>query len=210
MKEDDKWVENLRNKLEDYSEPLPDALWERLEEELSAPRVIPMWRTRRFVAAAAVLVVAVSSLTFWFINSPTADYMRSNEALVEELDFSSTPDDEVLSSSEKIFSSDNSKMDSSDPVVASSPAKVCLAKIETPENHNQEVIAESEIMSIKEEDKVASARSFSMICSIKFFDSFTSAESTISFSISLMVMSLPFVYLILFSYPLSYHTRKLL
>ena len=104
------------NKLEDYSEPLPDALWERLEEELSAPRVIPMWRTRRFVAAA-VLVVAVSSLTFWFINSPTADYMRSNEALVEELDFSSTPDDEVLSSSEKIFSSDNSKMDSSDPVV---------------------------------------------------------------------------------------------
>ena len=52
MKEDDKWVENLRNKLEDYSEPLPDALWERLEEELSAPRVIPMWRTRRFVAAA--------------------------------------------------------------------------------------------------------------------------------------------------------------
>lgn len=109
MKEDDKWVENLRNKLEDYSEPLPDALWERLEEELSAPRVIPMWRTRRFVAAAAVLVVAVSSLTFWFINSPTADYMRSNEALVEELDFSSTPDDEVLSSSEKIFSSDNSK-----------------------------------------------------------------------------------------------------
>ena len=154
MKEDDKWVENLRNKLEDYSEPLPDALWERLEEELSAPRVIPMWRTRRFVAAAAVLVVAVSSLTFWFINSPTADYMRSNEALVEELDFSSTPDDEVLSSSEKIFSSDNSKMDSSDPVVSSSPAKFCLAKIETPENHNQEVIAESEIMSIKEEDKV--------------------------------------------------------
>lgn len=153
MKEDDKWVENLRNKLEDYSEPLPDALWERLEEELSAPRVIPMWRTRRFVAAA-VLVVAVSSLTFWFINSPTADYMRSNEALVEELDFSSTPDDEVLSSSEKIFSSDNSKMDSSDPVVASSPAKVCLAKIETPENHNQEVVAESEIMSIKEEYKV--------------------------------------------------------
>ena len=49
MKEDDKWVENLRNKLEDYSEPLPDALWERLEEELSAPRVIPMWRTRRLL-----------------------------------------------------------------------------------------------------------------------------------------------------------------
>lgn len=33
----------------------------------------------------------------------------------------------------------------------------------------------------------------------KFLDSFTSAESTISFSSSLMVISLPFVYLILFS-----------
>ena len=81
--------------------------------------------------------------------------MRSNEALVEELDFSSTPDDEVLSSSEKrYFHQIIQKWIFRNSVVASSPAKVCLAKIETPENHNQEVIAESEIMSIKEEYKV--------------------------------------------------------
>lgn len=158
MKEDDKWVENLRNKLEDYSEPLPDALWERLEEELSAPRVIPMWRTRRFVAAAAVLTVAVSSLTFWFINSPTADYMRSNEALVEELNFVSTPDDEVLSSSEKILLSGNSNMDSSTPVAVSSRAKVRLAKTEIPEDRNQEIVNQSEMMSINEGDKIGNKK----------------------------------------------------
>lgn len=158
MKEDDKWVENLRNKLEDYSEPLPDALWEKLEEELSAPRVIPMWRTRRFVAAAAVLTVAVSSLTFWFINSPTADYMRSNEALVEELNFVSTPDDEVLSSSEKILLSGNSNMDSSTPVAVSSRAKVRLAKTEIPEDRNQEIVNQSEMMSIKEGDKIGNKK----------------------------------------------------
>lgn len=158
MKEDDKWVENLRNKLEDYSEPLPDALWEKLEEELSAPRVIPMWRTRRFVAAAAVLTVAVSSLTFWFINSPTADYMRSNEALVEELNFVSTPDDEVLPSSEKILLSGNSNMDSSTPVAVSSRAKVRLAKTEIPEDRNQEIVNQSEMMSIKEGDKIGNKK----------------------------------------------------
>lgn len=87
MKENDKWVENLRNKLEDYSEPLPGQLWGKLEEELSAPRVIPMWRTRRFVAAAAaVAVVAVSSLMFWFVNSPTADYVRDQQPLAEGLE----------------------------------------------------------------------------------------------------------------------------
>ena len=84
MKEDDKWVENLRNKLEDYSEPLPDALWERLEEELSAPRVIPMWRTRRFVAAAVlsfgfnILMITYASsnsttpLTWFFLSFAAA------------------------------------------------------------------------------------------------------------------------------------------
>lgn len=60
MKDKDKWAMRLRDKMEGYSEPLPEGLWERMESEISAPRVIPMWRTRRFAVAAAVLVVAVS------------------------------------------------------------------------------------------------------------------------------------------------------
>lgn len=93
MKKNDKWVDNLRNRMEDYSEPLPDGLWERLEEELSAPRVIPMWRTRRFVAAAAIAIVAVSSLTFWFVTSPSADYVRDNQSLAEGLEQQHVPVD---------------------------------------------------------------------------------------------------------------------
>lgn len=93
MKKNDKWADNLRNRMEDYSEPLPDGLWERLEDELSAPRVIPMWRTRRFVAAAAIAIVAVSSLTFWFITSPSADYVRDNQSLAEGLEQQHVPVD---------------------------------------------------------------------------------------------------------------------
>lgn len=67
MKDKDKWAERLNKKMEGYSEPLPDGLWERLETELPPPhRVIPMWRIRRFaIAAAAALIVMVSGLAVW-------------------------------------------------------------------------------------------------------------------------------------------------
>ena len=66
--EDELWLKKIKDKLEDYSEPLPVAGWERLEKELSvsgAPitgphRMIPFRRWA--VAAAAVLLVAVSSV----------------------------------------------------------------------------------------------------------------------------------------------------
>lgn len=64
-KNDDKWIKNLHDRLEDYSEPLPDGLWEQLEDELAQPKVIPLWKRWPSVAAAAVLVLATSSLVFW-------------------------------------------------------------------------------------------------------------------------------------------------
>ena len=33
--EDELWLKKIKDKLEDYSEPLPVAGWERLEKELS-------------------------------------------------------------------------------------------------------------------------------------------------------------------------------
>ena len=61
--EDELWLKRIKDKLEDYSEPLPVAGWERLEKELSvsgAPitgphRMIPFRRWA--VAAAAVLLL---------------------------------------------------------------------------------------------------------------------------------------------------------
>ena len=68
-KEQDKWAESLRNRMKDYSEPLSEGLWERIEHDLPASRVLPFWRTRRFAVAAAVAVVAVSSVSIWFMTS---------------------------------------------------------------------------------------------------------------------------------------------
>lgn len=68
--------------MEDYSEPLPDGLWDKLETELeeqNKPKVIPLWR--RWQAAAAVLILLVSSLTYWFWSSPEADYQNQQLAV---------------------------------------------------------------------------------------------------------------------------------
>ena len=69
-KDEDKWIKNLRDKMEDYSEPLPAGLWEQLEGDLAQPKVIPFWKRWSSVAAAAVLVLAVSSLVFWKFKTP--------------------------------------------------------------------------------------------------------------------------------------------
>ena len=83
MKSEKEWINNLRNRMEDYSEPLPEGLWDKLSKELEepkTPKVIPIWR--RWQAAAAVLVLLVSSLTYWFWSSPEADF-RNQELAVE-------------------------------------------------------------------------------------------------------------------------------
>lgn len=47
MKSEKEWINNLRNRMEDYSEPLPEGLWDKLSKELEepkTPKVIPIWR----------------------------------------------------------------------------------------------------------------------------------------------------------------------
>ena len=81
MKSEKEWINNLRNRMEDYSEPLPEGLWDKLSKELEepkTPKVIPIWR--RWQAAAAVLVLLVSSLTYWFWSSPEADFRNQELA----------------------------------------------------------------------------------------------------------------------------------
>lgn len=68
--------------MEDYSEPLPDGLWDKLETELeeqNKPKVIPLWR--RWQSAAAVLILLVSSLTYWFWSFPEADFQNQQLAV---------------------------------------------------------------------------------------------------------------------------------
>ena len=67
-KDDDKWLKDLRERMEDYSEPLPEGLWEELEDELNRPKVVPFWKRWPSVAAAVALILVINSLTLshWF------------------------------------------------------------------------------------------------------------------------------------------------
>ena len=85
MEEKDKWIKNLRHRMEDYSEPAPANLWNQLEKELNGtPKIIPLWRRWQAVAAIAVLVV-ISSVTVWFWHSPSAEYIERKSVEVASL-----------------------------------------------------------------------------------------------------------------------------
>lgn len=85
MEEKDKWKDNIRNRMADYSEPVPAGLWGQLEKELDVPpRVIPMWRRWQSVAAVA-LVMFVSSLAVWFWHVSSADYIEQQTMKITAL-----------------------------------------------------------------------------------------------------------------------------
>lgn len=84
--EDELWLKKLKERLDDYSEPVPASGWKRLEKELSAAgKTAPVLRRiapfRRWaVAAAAALLVAISSVSLWLLQSPVGDEVRSASA----------------------------------------------------------------------------------------------------------------------------------
>lgn len=80
----DKWINDIRSRMDNYSEPLPVGLWEKIESEIStpAPKVIPMWRKWTSVAAAAALVLAISSVSVWYW-STDSELKEVNTALTD-------------------------------------------------------------------------------------------------------------------------------
>lgn len=83
MKDEKKWIKDLRSQMEGYSEPLPPGMWERVERELDTPKVIPMWKRWQAVAAVGLIAV-VSSLTLWFWFSPAADSLSRQGELARQ------------------------------------------------------------------------------------------------------------------------------
>lgn len=85
IKDKEQWMDKLKEKLENYSEPVPTFGWEQLEKELVSPaekRIIYPYRRWVAVAAVAILLIA-SSVSVYFLNSPVADEIRY--AVVPEL-----------------------------------------------------------------------------------------------------------------------------
>lgn len=78
MEDKELWMQKLKEKLEDYSEPIPASGWEQLEKELMPPVEKKIYPYRRWrVAAAAVLLAVVSSLSLYFLGTPAADEIRN-------------------------------------------------------------------------------------------------------------------------------------
>ena len=71
MEEKELWMNKLKEKLGDYSEPLPASGWEQLEKELMPPveRKIYPYRKWTVAAAAVILLALVSSLSLYFLGT---------------------------------------------------------------------------------------------------------------------------------------------
>lgn len=78
MEEKELWMNKLKEKLGDYSEPLPASGWDQLEKELMPPVEKKIYPYRKWtVAAAAVILLAlVSSVSLYFLGTPAADEIR--------------------------------------------------------------------------------------------------------------------------------------
>lgn len=68
---DEAWLKKIKERLDEYSEPVPSSGWERLERELPRQKTIPL---RRWMAAIAALLVGAIS----FIGIQLADDYVSN------------------------------------------------------------------------------------------------------------------------------------
>lgn len=84
--ENELWLKKIKDRLENYSEPVPASGWEQLEKKLPVTgkpmpvqhRMMPFrhWA----VAAAAVLLVAVSAVSLWLLQSHIGDEVRNTSA----------------------------------------------------------------------------------------------------------------------------------
>ena len=97
--EDEKWLKQIKERLDDYSEPLPQGGWERIERELEAPVLQPRqtWMLRPWVriAAAAVLLLGISAISLWLLQSPVGEEIRQMPPVAlqpDELPLPTMPD----------------------------------------------------------------------------------------------------------------------
>ncbi len=72
-KSKDQWLKAIKEKLENYSEPLPDFDWERLEHSIPLNKRRQAYKLslyRKWQAIAAILVIMImSGLMLWFIDT---------------------------------------------------------------------------------------------------------------------------------------------
>lgn len=83
MQKNDPWAEQFRQRMKGHTEPLPENLWEQLEQELPpAPtaRIVPMWKRWTAVAAAAGLLALISIGTLYYWNRSVPSHVAETVA----------------------------------------------------------------------------------------------------------------------------------
>lgn len=65
----DKWIQDIRNRMEDHLEPLPADMWEKIEADIPSPKVVPMWKKWYPAAVAAASVILVSTLSVYLFEN---------------------------------------------------------------------------------------------------------------------------------------------
>ena len=90
MEEKELWMNKLKEKLADYSEPTPASGWEQLEKELMPPEEKKIYPYRKWMMAAAAIIIlaVVSSVSLYFLGTPAADEIRH----IQTPALASTPD----------------------------------------------------------------------------------------------------------------------
>lgn len=80
--EEDILVKGFRRRLEDYSEPVPDGLWEALDSELSPAGTPASFSFRKMLVAAVLLGTVLVSVGLWLLNSPVDRYVPEVAAVL--------------------------------------------------------------------------------------------------------------------------------
>lgn len=76
MKKEDNWVERYRDRLKDYSEPVPADIWDSLEKNLKEVSPGMRFPYRKLIVAAAILSAMIFSLSLYFLQTPQAESVR--------------------------------------------------------------------------------------------------------------------------------------
>ena len=70
---EEKWIKDIRNRMSDYSEPLPVGLLENIEKEISTPKVTLMWRRWQAVAAAVVVIAVCTLFSLYWLSDDVSE-----------------------------------------------------------------------------------------------------------------------------------------
>lgn len=126
-RENEKWIKLMKDRLDKHVEPVPEGLWDTLEQEISFKALSPSLSWKRMISVAAVVFMVLASVSVWIFK------------------FSEKQSSQEIASYTKQIS-EVSKKAEIDPVSFSSalnPEKSVVAKLDRREVHPTSILADS-------------------------------------------------------------------